>query len=89
MKQHEFIWLIKQYPIDQVYMMDNGQTVAKIKDILLIHIDGELTIRFVEYNENYIIPDRKALDQIMTIVKKSKNIMNLIYTYSKEHFVKK
>lgn len=89
MKQHEFIWLIKQYPIDQVYMIDNGQTVAKIKDILLIHIDGELTIRFVEYNENYIIPDRKALDQIMTIVKKSKNIMNLIYTYSKEHFVKK
>ena len=48
MKQHEFIWLIKQYPIDQVYMMDNSQTVAKVKDILLIHIDGELIIRFVE-----------------------------------------
>lgn len=89
MKQHEFIWLIKQYPIDQVYMMDNGQTIAKVKDILLIHIDGELTIRFVEYNENYIVPDRKALDQIMSIVKKSKNIMNSIYTYSKEHFIKK
>ena len=33
MKQHEFIWVMKQYPTDKTYMMDNGQTVVLIKDL--------------------------------------------------------
>lgn len=88
MKQHEFIWVMKQYPTDKTYMMDNGQTVVLIKDLMFIHQEGELIIRFTEYNENYIIPDRKELDHLMDITKHSTNFQNKVYTYCKEHFQK-
>lgn len=88
MKQHEFIWFIKQYSYDNIHMLDNGDTVVKIKSLLFIHRDGLLVIRFVDFNENYIIPDRKQLDLIMNIIKSSSNFIHKTYTYCKEHLMK-
>ena len=90
MKQTEFLWNTKPFFQDKVIMLDNGDIVINsTKNTLIIHNKVEMILRFVEFNENYIIDDKTNLNLIVDLIKNSNNPETQIYKFAKEKLIKK
>ena len=90
MKQTEFLWNTKSFFQDKVIMLDNGDIVINsTKNTLIIHNRIEMILRFVEFNENYIINDKTNLNLIINLIKNSSNPETQIYKFAKDNLIKK
>lgn len=90
MKQTEFLWNTKPFFQDKVIMLDNGDIVINsTKNTLIIHNKVEMILRFVEFNENYIINDKTNLNLIIDLIKNSNNPETQIYKFAKDNLIKK
>lgn len=90
MKQTEFIWNTKPFFQDKVIMLDNGDIVINsTKNTLIIHNKVEMILRFVEFNENYIINDKTNLNLIIDLIKNSTNPETQLLNFAKTKLIKK
>ena len=90
MKQTEFLWNTKPFFQDKVIMLGNGDIVINsTKNTLIIHNKVEMILRFVEFNENYIINDKTNLNLIINLIKNSTNPETQIYKFVKDNLIKK
>jgi hypothetical protein len=84
MKQSEFIWFTKQNLKAEILQLDNSDVVVKPGgNILFIFENEKIKVRFVEFNENYIVPDKGTLRNIYDLYKKT-NSESLLYKFCKE-----
>ena len=90
MKQTEFLWNTKPFFQDKVIMLDNGDIVINsTKNTLIIHNKIEIILRFVEFNENYIINDKTNLNLIIDLIKNSSNPETQLLNFAKTKLIKK
>lgn len=90
MKQQEFIWLTKQYFKDaKLLQLDDESVIAKIKgNIKFVYENpNSIKIRFTEFNENYIIPNKSTLRLIYEIFKKE-NSESTLYEFCQNNIKK-
>lgn len=84
MKQSEFIWFTKQNLKAEIIQLDNSNIIVKPGgNILFIFENEKIKIRFVEFNENYIIPNKGILRNIYELYKKP-NSESIVYKFCKE-----
>lgn len=90
MKQTEFLWNTKPFFQDKVIMLSNGDIVINsTKNTLIIHNKIEMILRFVEFNENYIINDKTNLNLIIDLIKNSTNPETQLLNFAKTKLIQK